>query len=129
KNGTGYSNHESPSANTWRGCAAAITGPPRTPLPRNPFTPRLFMIARVVLYSWIRFRRSTARFSSSLRRSRPTVAGDAPATGNFAALAAGALAWASARACANVTGPAPPCVFEARTDAFGLARMTRVDFA
>src|SRR6185503_4942516 len=85
---------------------AAVFGPPLAVRGASPFTPRLFMIASVVLYSLIRLRRSCSCFSASLRRSRPTVAGDVAARPALALLVSGARTLASARACANVTGPA-----------------------
>src|SRR5262245_12209917 len=66
------------------------------------------MIASVASYSLMRLRRSRPCFTSSLRRSKPTVAADTGAKACLAPRSTGADTFASARACAKVTGPAAP---------------------
>src|SRR6476659_3241000 len=127
-NGTGYSNHESPSANTWRGWLAGAGA--RSPCPAffpRPFTPRFFMMSSVAVYSLMRRRRSCRCLSSSLRRSRPTAAGDAGAVATLAVAASGDRALARARAWARVTGPPVAPDFAARTALRGRAGLGRAD--
>src|SRR5678816_1337264 len=85
------------------------------------------MMARVVLYSLMRLRRSCFCFNSSFRRSRPTLAGDGPSAGAVAPLAGAAVTLAKARACANVTGPAAGLDLGARSD-FRRDDLERPDF-
>ena len=87
------------------------------------------MMASVVLYSLMRLRRSCSCFSSSLRRSRPTVAGDVAASASLAPLASGARTLASARACANVTGPVAAPDFGARYGFWERDDLARAGFA
>src|SRR5439155_7174680 len=86
------------------------------------------MMASVVLYSLIRWRRSRSCFRSSLRRSRPTVAGDAGSSPTWAPLSSGPRTLAKARACANVTGPPAALAFGMRADFAERRDLARVGF-